>query len=290
LIDFWTYSCINCLRALPYVEAWSKKYRDQGLIVIGVHAPEFAFERDIDNVRAAVKRLGIDYPVAIDNNYAIWRAFNNEYWPAHYFIDTNGNIRHHHFGEGNYVESERVIQDLLREAGHQDVASGTVSVSASGIEAAADMADVRSPETYIGADRAEGFVSPGGARQDQVSDYTAPTAFALNQWALTGDWRVGGQDAVLAQPDGGITYRFHARDLHLVLGPGTDGKPVRFQVLIDGHSPGDNHGVDTDADGNGVITGQRLYQLVRLAGAVSDHTFHIRFLDAGATAYSFTFG
>jgi thiol-disulfide isomerase/thioredoxin len=290
LVDFWTYSCINCLRTLPYVEAWARKYRDQGLIVIGVHAPEFAFERNVDNVRAAVKRLGIDYPVAIDNNYAIWRGFNNEYWPAHYFIDAKGNIRHHHFGEGNYDESERVIQELLREAGHQDVASGTVSVSGNEVEAAADTADVRSPETYIGADRAEGFVSPRGAKQDQVRDYTAPTAFALNQWALTGDWRVFGQDAVLAQPDGGITYRFHARDLHLILGPGTDGKPVRFQVMIDGHSLDDSHGVDTDADGNGVIIGQRLYQLVRLAGEVCDHTFQIRFLDAGATAYSFTFG
>jgi hypothetical protein len=249
------------------------------LIVIGVHAPEFAFERNVDDVRAAVKRLGIDDPVAIDNDYAIWRGFNNEYWPAHYFIDASGNIRHYHFGEGNYDESEHVIQELLRAAGHQEVASGT---------AAADVADVRSPETSIGADRAEGFVSPGGAILDQVRDYTAPSALALNQWALTGDWRVGGQDAVLAQPDGGITYHFPARDPHLVLGPSVDGKPVRFQVLIDGHSPGDNHGVDTD--GNGVITGQRLYQLVRLAGGVNDHTFQIRFLDTGATAYSFTFG
>jgi cytochrome c biogenesis protein CcdA/thiol-disulfide isomerase/thioredoxin len=290
LVDFWTYSCINCLRTLPYVEAWAKKYRDQGLIVIGVHAPEFAFERNIDNVRAAVKRLGIDYPVAIDNNYAIWRGFNNEYWPAHYFIDADGRIRSHHFGEGNYAESEHVIQELLREAGHQDIASGTVSVSGKGVEAAADMTDVESPETYIGTDRAENFASPGGADQDHVHAYTAPATLALNHWALTGDWRVGGQDAVLTQPDGWITYRFHARDLHLVLGPGPDGKPVRFQVLVDGHAPATNHGVDTDADGNGVINGQRLYQLVRLAGDVSDHTFEIRFLAPGATAYSFTFG
>jgi cytochrome c biogenesis protein CcdA/thiol-disulfide isomerase/thioredoxin len=290
LVDFWTYSCINCLRALPYVEAWAKKYRAQGLIVIGVHAPEFAFERNIDNVRAAVKRLGVDYPVAIDNNYAIWRGFNNEYWPAHYFIDAEGRVRHHHFGEGNYDESEHVIQELLREAGHQEVGSGTVSVSGTGVEAAADVPDVQSPETYIGTDRAKDFVSPGGAKQDEVHAYTAPSSLALNQWALTGDWRVGGQDAVLTQPDGAITYRFHARDLHLVLGPGESGKPIRFQVLIDGHPPGDNHGVDTDAHGDGVINGQRLYQLVRLAGGVDDHTFEIRFLDSGATAYSFTFG
>jgi cytochrome c biogenesis protein CcdA/thiol-disulfide isomerase/thioredoxin len=290
LIDFWTYSCINCLRALPYVEAWARKYRDQGLIVIGVHAPEFALERSVDNVRAAVKRLGIDFPVAIDNDYAIWRGFHNEYWPAHYFIDTNGNIRHHHFGEGNYDESELVIQELLRATGHHDVASGTVSVSGSGIETAADVTGVQSPETYIGADRAEGFASPGGVKLDQVRGYTAPSALTLNQWALTGDWRVGRQEAALAQPDGKITYRFHARDLYLVLGLGADGKPVRFQVLIDGHSPGDSHGLDIDTDGNGVITEQRLYQLLTLADGVSDHTFQIRFLDPGATAYSFTFG
>jgi thiol-disulfide isomerase/thioredoxin len=290
LVDFWTYSCINCLRALPYVEAWAKKYRDQGLVVIGVHAPEFAFERNIDNVRAAVKRLGIDYPVAIDNNYAIWRGFDNQYWPAHYFIDADGRIRHHHFGEGNYGESERVIQELLREAGHKNISPSRVSVVATGVEAAADMADVESPETYIGADRAENFASPGGVDLDQAHSYTAPSSLTLNQWALTGDWRVGGQDAILAQPNGGITYRFHARDLHLVLGPGPDGKPVRFQVLIDGHTPGSNHGVDVDADGDGVINGQRLYQLVRFTGDVSDHTFEIHFLDPGATAYSFTFG
>jgi hypothetical protein len=260
------------------------------LIVIGVHAPEFAFERNIDNVRGAVKRLGIDYPVAIDNNYAIWHGFNNEYWPAHYFIDADGRIHHHHFGEGNYDESEHVIQELLREAGHQNITSGTVSVPGTGVEAAADMVDVESPETYIGADRAESFASPGGADLDRVHSYTAPSTLALNHWALTGDWRVGGQDAVLAQPNGGITYRFHARDLHLVLGPRLDGKPVRFQVLIDGRAPGNDHGVDIDRGGNGVINGQRLYQLVRLAGDVNDHTFEIRFLDPGATAHSFTFG
>ena len=290
LVDFWTYSCINCLRALPYVEAWAKKYRDQGLIVIGVHTPEFAFERNIDNVRAAAERLGIDYPVAIDNNYAIWRGFNNQYWPAHYFIDADGRIRHHHFGEGNYDESERVIQELLREAGHKNISPSTVSVAGTGVEAAPDMADIESPETYIGADRAQNFASPGGVDLNQAHSYTAPSSLTLNQWALTGEWRIGGHNAILVQPNGSITYRFHARDLHLVLGPGPDGKPVRFQVLLDGHKPGNDHGVDVDADGDGVINGQRLYQLVRLTGDISDHTFAIRFLDPGATAYSFTFG
>jgi cytochrome c biogenesis protein CcdA/thiol-disulfide isomerase/thioredoxin len=290
LVDFWTYSCINCLRTLPYIEAWARKYRDQGLIVIGIHAPEFAFERNIDNVRAAVNRLGIDYPVAIDNNYAIWRGFNNQYWPAHYFIDAGGRIRHHHFGEGNYDESERVIQELLRQAGHKNISPSIVSEAGTGVEAAADVADIESPETYIGADRAENFASPGGVDLDRAHAYTAPLSLTLNHWALTGDWLVGGQDATLAQPNGGITYRFHARDLHLVLGPGPDGKPVRFRVLIDGRTPGNDHGVDVDADGDGVINRQRLYQLVRLTGEISDHTFEIHFLDPGATAYSFTFG
>ena len=290
LVDFWTYSCINCLRSLPYVEAWARKYRDQGLIVIGVHAPEFAFERNSDNVRAAIKKFGIDYPVAIDNNYAIWRAFNNEYWPADYFIDADGHIRYHQFGEGGYGEGERVIQELLREAGDKAVPTGVVAVAGGGIEEAADVADIASPETYIGTDRATNFVSPGGAVPDQPHDYTAPAALALNQWALAGSWRVGAEDAVLDQPGGAIIFRFHARDLNLVLGPAQDGQPVRFQVLIDGHAPGSDHGVDIDADGNGMVTGQRLYQLIRLTGPVADHTFSIRFLDPGVDAYSFTFG
>jgi cytochrome c biogenesis protein CcdA/thiol-disulfide isomerase/thioredoxin len=290
LVDFWTYSCINCLRALPYVEAWAKKYHDQGLIVIGVHAPEFAFERNIDNVKGAVKQLGMDYPVAIDNNYAIWKGFNNEYWPAHYFIDAQGRNRHHHFGEGGYAGSEHVIQQLLREAGDQTVASNTVTVRGTGVEQASDMADVGSPETYIGTERAQDFVSPGGAVQDKAHTYTAPSHVTLDQWALAGEWQVGGQNAVLIQPGGAITYRFHARDLHLVLGPATEGKQVRFHITVDGHSPGADNGVDVDAAGDGIITGQRLYQLVRQQGEVDDHTFNIRFLVAPATACSFTFG
>ncbi|HVM85322.1 MAG TPA: cytochrome c biogenesis protein DipZ, partial [Candidatus Binatia bacterium] len=225
LVDFWTYSCINCLRTLPYTEAWAAKYKDQGLVVIGIHAPEFAFEKDIGNVKKAVGDLKVAYPVAIDNNYALWRAFDNDYWPAHYFIDAQGRIRHHHFGEGDYDESERVIQALLAEAGHGTAAKDLVRVSATGAEAAPDMDDIQSPETYIGYNRAENFVSPGGADGDKSHVYQ-PGAPQLNQWSLSGDWTVGGEHATLNAADGAITYRFHARDLHLVLGPGADGKPV----------------------------------------------------------------
>jgi cytochrome c biogenesis protein CcdA/thiol-disulfide isomerase/thioredoxin len=289
LVDFWTYSCINCLRAIPYVRAWAEKYKDQGLVVIGVHAPEFAFEKNIANVQKAVADLKITYPVAIDNDYAIWRAFDNQYWPAHYFIDGQGRIRHHHFGEGEYDESEHVIQQLLAEAGEASPSSGLVSVSSAGAEAAPDMADVRSPETYVGYERAANFVSPGGAVHDTKHVY-ASGAPRLNEWGLSGDWTIGGEQAALNQKDGGITYRFHARDLHLVLGPARDGKPVRFRVTIDGAVPGDNHGADVDADGQGTVTGQRLYQLVRQTGAIADRTFEIRFLDPGVEAYAFTFG
>jgi cytochrome c biogenesis protein CcdA/thiol-disulfide isomerase/thioredoxin len=290
LVDFWTYSCINCLRALPYVEAWANKYHDQGLIVIGVHAPEFAFERNIDNVKRAISKLGITYPVAIDNNYAIWQGFGNEYWPAHYFIDAEGRIRHHHFGEGNYRGSERVIQQLLREAGGKDVPNTIVSVNGTGAEAAADEEDIGSPETYIGIERAMNCVSPGGEIAGRVHTYVVPADLALNEWGLSGDWQVGSQDAVVAAPGAGISFRFHARDLHLVLGPSADGHSVRFRIMIDGKPPGADHGADTDAAGDGTITGQRLYQLVRQHEAVADRTFEIQFLDPGASAYSFTFG
>jgi len=227
--------------------------------------------------------------VAIDNNYAIWQAFNNQYWPAHYFIDAEGRIRHHHFGEGDYAGSERVIRQLLAEAGRTSLPAGLVSVKATGAQAAPDMGDVQSPETYIGYDRAENFVSPGGAVQNAGHVYAAGTP-RLNEWGLSGDWTVGGEHAVLNAKDGGIVYRFHARDLHLVLGPGADGKPVRFRVTIDGAAPGDSHGADIDADGQGTVTGQRLYQLVRQSGAITDRTFEIQFLDPGVQAYAFTFG
>jgi thiol-disulfide isomerase/thioredoxin len=293
LIDFWTYSCINCLRSLPYVKAWADKYRDQGLVVIGVHAPEFAFERNIDNVKKATHDLGIDYPVAVDNNYAIWRALNNQYWPAHYFVDAQGRIRYHHFGEGDYMQSEKVIQQLLTEAGHTGaakIATGVPGGGAQGVLAAADKDDMQSPETYIGYARAENFASPGGQAEDKSRAYTAPGQLALNDWGLAGKWRVGKEHATLAAPSGQIVYRFHARDLHLVLGPDKDGKPVRFRVCIDGAAPGDAHGSDISADGMGTITEQRLYQLVRQTGDIKDHTFSIQFLDPGVEAYSFTFG
>lgn len=290
LVDFWTYSCINCLRAIPYVEAWAQKYKDQGLVVIGVHAPEFAFEKNVDNVKKAIADIGITYPVAIDNNYAIWRAFDNEYWPAHYFIDAKGQVRHHHFGEGDYDQSERVIQQLLAEAGKTNVSSDIVAVKATGAEAAAsNEADVQSPETYVGYLRSQNFVNDAGTVNDAAHDYVAATP-KLNEWGLAGNWTVGGQQATSNGADTSLYYHFHARDLHLVLGPAADGKPIRFQITVDGKPPGDNHGVDTDANGNGVVTGQRLYQLVRTSGAVADHTFEIKFLDPGAQAYAFTFG
>lgn len=289
LIDFWTYSCINCLRAIPYVRAWAEKYKDEGLVVIGVHTPEFAFEQNINNVKKAIATLKIGYPVAIDNDYAIWRAFENEYWPAHYFIDTQGRLRHDHFGEGDYDESERVIQALLAEGGKGTVPSELVSVNATGAEAAADVSDVKSPETYIGYLRAENFASPGGAVHDMPHVYASGTS-ALNQWSLSGAWTVGQESATLNQSNGGIIYVFHARDLHLVLGPASDGKPVRFRITIDGAAPGHDHGSDDDEAGNGIVTEQRLYQLVRQSGAVADHTFEIRFLDPGVQAFAFTFG
>jgi cytochrome c biogenesis protein CcdA/thiol-disulfide isomerase/thioredoxin len=290
LIDFWTYSCINCLRTLPYLRAWAEKYRDQGLVVIGVHAPEFAFEKNIDNVRRAVQDLKIGYPVAIDNNYAIWRAFGNQYWPAHYFIDAQGRIRHHHFGEGEYGQSEQVIRQLLAEAGKTPGASDLVRPEADGIVQAPDEADSQSPETYLGYRRARNFASPGGEVHDHAHVYAAPVSPALNQWGLTGDWTVQDEKAVLGTAPGRIVYRFHSRDLHLVLGPAADGAPLRFRVLLDGVAPGDSHGVDTDAQGQGTITGQRLYQLIRQSGEVRDRTFEIEFLQPGAEAFSFTFG
>jgi thiol-disulfide isomerase/thioredoxin len=289
LIDFWTYSCINCLRAIPYVRAWAEKYKDHGLVVIGVHTPEFAFERKVDNVRAAVSELKITYPVAIDNDYKIWRAFDNEYWPAHYFIDAQGRIRYHHFGEGEYDESERVIQRLLAEAGDTTYSTALVAVKATGAEAAPDDADVKSPETYLGYNRADNFVSPGGLVADESHEYaTAP--LMLNQWSLAGDWKVSAENAALDKPGGRISYRFHARDLHLVLGPPPDGKSVRFRVTIDGAAPGTDHGNDVDAEGEGKVDGQRLYQLIRQQEPIKDRTFEIEFLDPSVQAYAFTFG
>jgi cytochrome c biogenesis protein CcdA/thiol-disulfide isomerase/thioredoxin len=290
LIDFWTYSCVNCLRTLPYVRAWYDKYKDQGLVVIGVHAPEFAFEKDIGNVRRAVKDLKVDYPVAIDNDYAIWRAFDNQYWPAHYFIDAQGRIRHHQFGEGEYAESEAIIQQLLAEAGAAHVAAGVVQPDAGGVAMAAASGDVQSPETYIGYERAENFASLGSATHDREHDYAIPPQLSTNQWGLAGPWTIGDEKATLARPGGRIAFRFHARDLNLVLGPGATGRAVKYKVTIDGKTPGEDHGVDTTADGSGEVTEQHLYQLLRVKGEITDRTFEIEFLDPGVEAFAFTFG
>lgn len=292
LVDFWTYSCINCLRSLPYVQAWAERYKKQGLVVIGVHAPEFAFEKNPDKVRRAVSDLGVGYPVALDNDYAIWRAFGNEYWPAHYFIDAEGRIRHHHFGEGGYVESERVIQSLLAESGQKGASEPPVTIAATGIAKARDNRDLQSPETYLGSRRTQRFASPGGVRAGQRFAYALPPQLQRDEWALAGAWNIAGEQARLEAAGGRITFRFHARDLHLVMGPSVDGKPVRFCVRLDGAPPGGDHGVDTDANGCGTVETERLYQLIRQPSGVPrrDRTFEIEFDAAGVEAYAFTFG
>lgn len=288
VVDFWTYSCINCLRSIPYVKAWAEKYKDQGLVVIGVHTPEFAFEKSEANVRQNVRRLGLTYPVAMDNDFAVWRAFRNQYWPAHYFIDAQGRIRHHHFGEGDYEGSERVIQQLLKEAG-AEVDGSTVQVDARGAEVAADFAQVDSPETYVGYARAENFRSPGGLARDTIKTYAA-APLQLNGWSLSGRWRVTREHADLQDAGGKVAFRFKARDLHLVMGSGRAGTTPRFRVRIDGQAPGADAGMDIDAQGMGRIDGERLYQLVRQSGPVRERTFEIEFLDPGAQVFAFTFG
>jgi thiol-disulfide isomerase/thioredoxin len=289
LVDFWTYSCINSLRNLPYVKAWAAKYKDAGLVVIGVHTPEFAFEKVRTNVNGAARDLKVSYPVALDSNYRIWQAFNNEYWPADYFIDGSGRIRHHHFGEGEYGESERVIQSLLKENGAAGVSGNTVRISAEGIGAPPSDA-IASPETYIGYRRTERLASPERLAQDVRNVYSAPARPSLNQWGLSGPWNVGAESAVLGAAPGKIVFRFHARDLHLVLGPTTDAKPVRFKVKLDGAAPSRDAGVDTAPDGTGAVRRPRLYQLIRQKGQIKDRTFEIDFLDPGVHAYVFTFG
>ena len=290
LVDFWTYSCINWRRSLPYVRAWAEKYRQQGLVVIGVHSPEFGFEKSVDNVRQAVKDMAIDYPIAVDSNLSVWRAFKNDYWPALYFIDAQGHIRHHQFGEGEYAASERVIQQLLAEAGHTAVAHDLVAVEAQGVEAPADLANLRSPETYVGSERAENFVSRDGTIIDKHHLYVAPSRLWLNHWALAGDWTVGRQAAVTNNPGGRMLLRFHARDVHLVMGPAAPGTTARFRVLIDGQSPGPAHGSDVDEQGAGTVGEPRLYQLIRQPEPVADRLFEIEFLDPGVAVFSFTFG
>jgi thiol-disulfide isomerase/thioredoxin len=290
LVQFWTYTCINWLRTLPYVRAWAERYKDHGLVVVGVHTPEFDFEHDLDNVRRAATDLRVDYPVAVDNDYAIWSAFDNHYWPALYFVDAQGAIRHHHFGEGRYEQSEMILQQLLTEAGAGGVGQDLVSVEATGVEAAADWDSLRSPENYLGYERTESFASPDGAVLDTPYAYAAPERLRLNQWALAGAWTVRRGAAALDQGGGRILYRFQARDLHLVMAPAERGTPVRFRVRLDGQPPGAAHGTDVDDQGNGTITDPRLHQLIRQPGPIRERTFEATFLDPGVQAYAFTFG
>jgi thiol-disulfide isomerase/thioredoxin len=283
LVNFWTLTCINWLRQEPYVRAWSQAYRDDGLVVIGVHTPEFSFEHEIDGVRQATKERAIDYPVAVDNDYEVWSAFDNHYWPALYFVDADGVIRDQHFGEGRYEESERVIQRLL------GVERELVSVEGLGVEAEADWDHLRTPETYLGYERSEQFASPDGAAFDERHAYELPERLRLSHWALAGEWTIRRENVVLEQAGGSIAYRLHARDAHLVLSPGK-GEPIPFRVLLDGEAPGPSHGVDVDEDGNGLLREGRLYQLVREHDAVRERTLEIRFREPGAEAYAFTFG
>ncbi len=290
VIDVWTYTCINWLRTLPYVRAWAERYKNQGLVVIGVHSPEFGFEKNVDNIRRAAKDMRVEYPIAIDSDFAIWRALNNEYWPALYIVDALGRIRHHQFGEGGYEQSEQIIQQLLAEAGNGGIGHDLVSVDARGAEVAADWDSLKSPENYVGYGRAENFASPGGAVPDKPHVYAAPARLRLNAFALSGAWTVGKQATALNKPNGRIAYRFHARDLHLVMGPAAPGTAVRFRVLIDGKPPGAVHGIDVDEQGNGTVTEQRLHQLIRQTKPIADRQFEIEFLDSGVEAFAFTFG
>lgn len=290
LVNFWTYSCINCLRILPHVRAWAEKYQSRGLVVIGVHTPEFAFEKDVGNVSKALVSLGVSYPVAIDSNFRIWQAFSNVAWPALYFIGADGRIRRHVFGEGEYDQSEQLIQQLLSAADAAPIAGGTVTVNGTSTEAAPDERDLRSPETYIGYAQATHFASPEFVVGNASRAYKTPSNLALNQWALTGLWTIGSEYAALDDSPGCVVFRFHARDLHLVLARPSQGHPIRFRVRIDGNPPGADHGYDIDADGWGSLDADRLYQLVRQAGKVIDRTFEIEFFESGVRAYSFTFG
>jgi thiol-disulfide isomerase/thioredoxin len=289
LVNFWTYSCINSLRELPYMKAWAAKYKDAGLVVIGVHAPEFGFEKDPANVKNAVSDLQVAYPIPIDSNHSIWSAFRNEYWPADYFVDAKGRIRYHHFGEGEYEKSEHVIQALLKENGATGLDESTIRITADGAEAPPSE-DVRSPETYVGYARAENFASPERMAQESRKTYSPPAKPTLNQWGLGGSWITGAESGTLESAPGKIVFRFHSRDLHMVLGPSKNGTPVRFRIKLNGAAPGADHGFDSAADGTGEVRQPRMYQLVRQKGPVKDVTFEIEFLDPGVEAFSFTFG
>jgi thiol-disulfide isomerase/thioredoxin len=290
LINFWTYTCINSIRPLPYLRSWAAKYKDAGFVVIGAHTPEFSFEHERTNIENALRNLNITFPVAIDSNNKIWNSFDNQAWPAQYLVDAKGRIRYHHFGEGGYDEIEQVIRELLKENGATTPAAGTTSVTGAGIEAPPDWTNERSPETYVGYRQAENFASPERARRDSVQVYSAPAKLSLNQWALIGSWNANAESGVLQSAPGKIVFRFHSRDLHFVLAPAKDGKPIRFVVRLDGAPPGENHGGDTAADGSGEIREPRLYQLIRQKGRIVDRTFEIEFLDPGVHALDFTFG
>lgn len=290
LVDFCTYTCINWIRTLPFVRAWAERYRDHGLIVLGVHTPEFSFEKDLENVRRVLADMRVEYPVAVDSDYQIWDAFANHYWPALYFIDAEGRIRHHRFGEGDYERSEIVIQQLLAEAGFADIPIDLVPVHGEGPEADADWDDLETPESYLGYQRTANFASPGGIAPDGRRAYEGPATLRPNHWALSGDWTVTGEAATLNEPSGRISLRFHARDVHLVMGPSDPSSPVPFRVSIDGEPPGDQHGSDVDADGSGRLVEQRMYQLIRQRNPVDDHLFAIEFVEPGAEAFAFTFG
>jgi thiol-disulfide isomerase/thioredoxin len=290
LVDFWTYTCINWLRTLGYVRAWAEKYKEHGLITVGVHTPEFPFERELENVRWAANELRVDYPIALDSDYMVWRAFANRYWPAVYIADAAGRIRHHQFGEGGYAECEMVIQRLLREAGRDGVVDDLVSVAGEGFEAQADWASLESPETYLGYEQGWSFASPGRAALDEARTYESPESMRLNQWALSGNWTIERRACVLNEADGGIAFRFHARDVHLVMGPRAGGTSLPFRVAVDGGPPGDAHGLDVDEQGKGTVVQPRLYQLVRQQGSIRDRTCEITFDAPGVEAYVFTFG
>ena len=290
LVDFWTYTCINWLRTLGYVRAWAERYRDHGLVVVGVHTPEFPFERDVDNIRSALKDMRVEYPVAVDSDYGVWQDFDNHYWPAVYIADADGHIRYHHFGEGAYEETERVVQQLLRDASADDVGDDLVSPELEGFEVQADWGTLGSPETYLGYAQWQNFSSPGDPVVDEPHEYDVPDSLGHNGWALSGRWTIGRGASILDGPEGRLAFRFRARDVNLVMGPPAKGTPVPFRVSVDGEPPGDAHGLDVDAQGNGTLTGQRLYQLIREPGPITDRTVEIDFLAPGAEAYCFTFG
>jgi thiol-disulfide isomerase/thioredoxin len=290
LVDFWTFTCINWLRTLPYLRAWATKYGNQGLVIVGVHTPEFGIEKDVRDIRRSAKDFGVEYPIAIDSGSAIWRAFDNRYWPALYLYDAQGHLRHRQFGEGGYEHAEQIVQQLLEEAGARDVDHRLATPEVRAIEESADVLSLRSPETYVGHDRADRFASPGGAARDQRRAYRFPEKFALNDWALSGDWTIGGEAALSNDRNSRLAYRFHARDLNIVMAPATRASPVRFRVLIEGNPPGAAHGVDVDDQGLGAVTEPRLYQLVRQPGSVADRRFEVEFLDPGVKVFSFTFG